>query len=124
MTTFKAPGSVAAEICRGAEETTKKLMCRVIAGSVVLLAATMTLAGTAMASTVRLCVPKNEGSAVLTAKHGKCKNGYARTTLGQQGKEGKQGPKAKGEQKAKRAQKASQARKAGKGRKVRPARWA
>jgi len=96
MPTFKPRGSVAAEICGGVGEVTRSVMCRVIVGSVVLLAALMTLAGTATASTVRLCVPKNEGSAVLTAKHGKCKNGYKLTTLGQQGKEGKQGAEGKG----------------------------
>jgi hypothetical protein len=59
---------------------------------VVLIAAVATTGGSAWAgSAVRLCVPKGEGSAALTPKHGKCKRGYTLTSLGAEGKEGKQG---------------------------------
>lgn len=50
----------------------------------------------AMASTVKLCVPKKEGNAILTPKHGTCKKGYKLTTLGQEGKEGRHGAEGKG----------------------------
>jgi hypothetical protein len=85
---------------------------------VVLIAAFVTTGGNAWAgSAVKLCVPKAEGSAALTPKHGKCKKGYTLTTLdtegpagaegkqgaagnpgseGKQGLEGKQGPEGKG----------------------------
>lgn len=48
-----------------------------------------------MASTVKLCVPKKEGGAILTPKHGKCTRTYKLTTLGHEGKAGKQGAEGK-----------------------------
>ncbi|HUH81920.1 MAG TPA: hypothetical protein VLZ06_11400 [Solirubrobacteraceae bacterium] len=36
-------------------------------------------AGASLAAGVKLCVPKKEGGAVLTPKHGKCKRGYKLT---------------------------------------------
>jgi len=50
------------------------------------------LLGTGIASaSVKLCVPKREGAAVLTPKHGKCKRGFRLAGLGAEGKEGKEG---------------------------------
>jgi hypothetical protein len=43
---------------------------------VALVAAFLTMAASAWAeSAVKLCVPKTEGSPLLTPKHGKCKKG-------------------------------------------------
>jgi hypothetical protein len=44
---------------------------------------------------VNACVPKKEGSAILTAKHGKCRSGFRLTTLAAQGPQGKPGPEGK-----------------------------
>src|ERR1700676_5068213 len=49
----------------------------------------------ATASTVKLCVPKKEASAILTPKRGACKKGYKLTTLGAEGKEGRAGAEGK-----------------------------
>ncbi len=55
----------------------------------------------ANAATLKLCMPKAEGSALLTPKHGKCKRGYTLTNLsteakpGPQGKEGAAGKEGK-----------------------------
>jgi hypothetical protein len=70
-------------------------MKRVVLAGVALLAALSAMAGTASASAVRVCVPKREGSPILTPKHGKCRRGYKLTTLGAQGSEGKRGPEGK-----------------------------
>ncbi len=61
--------------------------------SVLLVAASLSMAvGTAWAgSGISLCVPKKEGAALLTPKHGLCKRGYTLTALGQTGAEGKPG---------------------------------
>jgi hypothetical protein len=49
-------------------------------------------AGDALAATgVKLCVPKTEGSVILTPKHGACKRGYKLTELDLTGAEGKAG---------------------------------
>jgi hypothetical protein len=49
-------------------------------------------------SGIKLCVPKKEGSSILTPKHGRCNKGYRLTGIGAEGKhgtEGKQGPEGK-----------------------------
>jgi hypothetical protein len=52
----------------------------------------------------KLCVPKAEGAALVTPKHGKCRKGYKLTLMGAEGKagvqgkagaDGKQGPEGK-----------------------------
>ena len=55
-----------------------------------LIAASSSLA----AGGLKLCVPKKEGAATLTPKHGKSKKGYRLTSI-TQGKEGKSGPEGK-----------------------------
>jgi hypothetical protein len=48
-------------------------------------------------SGLKLCVPRKEGSATLTPKHGVCKKGYSLTRLGVEGKQGAAGgPGAEG----------------------------
>ena len=42
----------------------------------------------ASASGLKTCVPKKEGSAFLTPKHGKCNKGYKLTLLGAEGQTG------------------------------------
>ena len=65
---------------------------RVAAMSVVLAAASMVMAGTAFAAgAIKLCMPKKEGSAVFTPRHGRCKKGYKLTDLGAAGKPGAEG---------------------------------
>jgi Collagen triple helix repeat (20 copies) len=49
----------------------------------------------AVATTVGLCVPRQEGSAVLTPKHGTCRKGYKLTKLGQEGTQGQRGAEGK-----------------------------
>lgn len=44
---------------------------------------------------VKVCVPKREGSAVLTPRHGRCKKGFKLTALGAEGKEGTGGKEGK-----------------------------
>jgi hypothetical protein len=69
---------------------------RSVRGAGVLAVACLTTVGTAMASGgVKLCVPKQEGGAVLTPKHGKCRKGYKLTGLGAEGREGKRGTEGK-----------------------------
>jgi hypothetical protein len=43
------------------------------------------------ASGLTLCVPRSEGSALLTPRHGACKRGYKLTAIGAEGREGKPG---------------------------------
>ena len=82
-------------------------MRRVCVAGVVLVAALYAMAATAAASgAIKLCVPKKEGSAITTPKHGKCKKGFKLTGLsaeGKQGKEGKTGTEGKKARKANRA---------------------
>ena len=59
-----------------------------------LAAAALAIAANA-ASALKLCLPKAEGSALLTPKHGKCKKGYKLTGLSAEGKEGKSGKEGK-----------------------------
>jgi hypothetical protein len=71
-------------------------MRRACGTGVVLVAALLTVAGTAMASGgIEVCVPKKQGSAVVTPKHGKCTKGFKLTSLGAEGKEGKAGLEGK-----------------------------
>jgi Collagen triple helix repeat (20 copies) len=50
-------------------------------------------------SGIALCVPKKEGAALLTPKHGTCKKGYSLNSVSMEGKEGKEGkPGAAGKQ--------------------------
>ena len=90
-------------------------MRKVCGTGVVLVAALLAMAGTATAGGIKLCVPKKEGSAVLTPKHGKCKKGYTLTSAegegqgGKQGPEGKPGPKGEPGPKANQAPKGNQA---------------
>jgi hypothetical protein len=71
-------------------------MRRVCGTGVVLVAALSTIAGTAMASGgTKVCLPKKEGSVVVTPKHGKCTKGFRLTNLGSEGKEGKAGLEGK-----------------------------
>ena len=58
---------------------------------VLLVSMAFTTVGSWAAGGVKLCVPKAEGSALLTPKHGKCRRGYKLTSLGAEGKEGKAG---------------------------------
>ena len=92
-----ARGGVAADKAGlGAGESTKSVMWRVTVGYVVLVAAMFTVAGTAAASgALKLCVPKKEGSAVVTPKRGKCSKGYRLTSSGVEGQQGKAGPEGK-----------------------------
>jgi hypothetical protein len=46
-------------------------------------------------SGIALCVPKKEGAALLTPKHGTCKKGYSLNTVSMEGKEGKPGAAGK-----------------------------
>jgi hypothetical protein len=57
--------------------------------------APLVVAAVSAASSVKLCIPKAEGSATLTPKHGKCKKGYKLTKLDAEGKEGKAGHEGK-----------------------------
>ena len=57
----------------------------------VLLAVLPATVGAASASALKLCVPRKEGSALVTPKHGKCKKGYKLTNVGAEGRQGKQG---------------------------------
>ncbi len=67
-------------------------MRRVCVAGVVLVAALYAMAATAAASgAIKLCVPKKEGSAITTPKHGKCKKGFKLTGLSAEGKQGKEG---------------------------------
>jgi hypothetical protein len=50
-----------------------------------------TVAATASASSIKICVPKREGAPMLTPKHGKCHKGYKLATLGQEGQQGPTG---------------------------------
>jgi hypothetical protein len=59
----------------------------------VVAVASLSLADSPLAAGgVRFCVPKKEGSPILTAKHGKCGHGYHLANLQGEGKEGKPGP--------------------------------
>jgi hypothetical protein len=51
----------------------------------------LTITGAASAATVKMCIPKKEGSVVTTPKRGKCQKGYKLTSLGGEGKEGRPG---------------------------------
>jgi len=67
-----------------------------VCGMGVVVAAFLAMAGTAMASGgIKLCVPKKEGGAVVTPKHGKCSKGYKLTALGAEAKEGRPGAEGK-----------------------------
>src|SRR6202035_644222 len=46
-------------------------------------------------SGIALCVPKKEGAALVTPKHGACKKGYSLNTVSMEGKEGKSGATGK-----------------------------
>lgn len=53
-----------------------------VGSAILLMAVSAAAAPDAWAvSSVRLCVPKKVGSALLTPKHGKCKKGYTLTTI-------------------------------------------
>jgi hypothetical protein len=52
-------------------------------------------ANAASAATLKLCMPKAEGSALLTPKHGKCKKGYKLTGLSTEGEQGTAGKEGK-----------------------------
>jgi hypothetical protein len=73
------------------------ILRRIAAASVVALAGLLALAAGAWGATgteptgASLCMPKSEGAAVLTPRHGNCRKGYTLTRLGVEGKEGKQG---------------------------------
>jgi hypothetical protein len=54
--------------------------------------AALVTAGSTLAATVNVCVPKKEGSPLVTAKRGKCGHGYKLAHLGTEGPEGKAGP--------------------------------
>lgn len=72
------------------------LMRRVCVTGVLLAGMLVGSVGTAMASGgIKLCVPKREGDATITPKHGKCRQGYKLRELGSEGKEGRQGPAGK-----------------------------
>ncbi len=59
-------------------------MRRICVASVSFMVLVMGL-GVASASALKLCVPKKEGSAILTPKHGKCSKGFKLTGLGAEG---------------------------------------
>ncbi len=63
------------------------------AGAVVALTiGLLALAANAWGATgTELCMPKSEGAAVLTPRHGHCKKDYTLTRLGSEGREGKPG---------------------------------
>jgi hypothetical protein len=56
-----------------------------------LVAGLTTAVAASAAGGTKVCVPKTEGAAIVTSKHGKCRKGYRLTTLGQEGKEGSAG---------------------------------
>lgn len=60
-----------------------------------LLAVFLTMVGAASASALKLCVPRKQGSALVTPKHGRCTKGYKLTTVGAEGREGKPGARGK-----------------------------
>jgi hypothetical protein len=67
-----------------------------LCAGVILMAALAALTSTASAAGgLSLCVPKHEGSAVLTPRHGKCKHGFKLTALGAEGHEGRAGKEGK-----------------------------
>ncbi len=68
------------------------ILRRTAAATVAMLAGVLALAAGAWGATgTELCMPKSEGAAVLTPRHGKCRKNYTLTKLGVEGKEGKQG---------------------------------
>ncbi len=56
-----------------------------------LIAAFISMTCTATASTVKVCVPKRQGAAIVTPSRGRCRRGYALAGLGPEGKAGKSG---------------------------------
>lgn len=66
-------------------------MRRLLLASIATVAALATVTSTVWASPLKVCVPKREGVAMLTPKHGKCKHGYALDTFGEEGKTGATG---------------------------------
>jgi hypothetical protein len=76
-----------------APQRTGRFLMRRACFTGVLLAGTLVgLVGTAMASGgIKLCVPKREGGAIVTPKHGKCRRGYKLRGLGAEGKQGSEG---------------------------------
>ncbi len=60
-----------------------------------LVAAFLAMTFTAAASTVRVCVPKRQASAIVTPSHGRCRRGYTLAGLGAEGKAGKAGAEGK-----------------------------
>jgi Collagen triple helix repeat (20 copies) len=79
--------------------------CRGVAMTSIVVALAFLTVGVGSAwagSGIALCVPKKEGAALLTPKHGACKKGYSLNTVSMEGKEGKPGaagsPGAEGKQ--------------------------
>ncbi len=60
-----------------------------------LVAAFLSMACIAAASTVKLCVPKKQGAAIVTPSHGRCRTGYTTAGLGTEGKAGTTGAEGK-----------------------------
>ncbi|MCW3056848.1 MAG: hypothetical protein JWO21_817 [Solirubrobacterales bacterium] len=83
-------------IGRRTAERTKQLRGIAVSASVLALAVLAVGADGAWAgSGTTLCIPKKEGSAVFTPKHGACRKGYHLTTLGVEGNEGQPGANGK-----------------------------
>lgn len=69
-----------------------------LAASVALVCVSITVVPAWAASGIRLCIPKKEGSSILTARRGRCRKGYRLTGIGAEGTrgaEGKQGPEGR-----------------------------
>jgi hypothetical protein len=81
----------------GLHGRTKANARRAVTSGIVLAVACLVVGvGSAWAgSGVSLCMPKKEGSAVLTPKHGVCPKAYRLTALSLEGKEGKAGADGK-----------------------------
>ena len=72
--------------------------CRGLAMTSIVVALAFLTVGVGSAwagSGIALCVPKKEGAALVTPKHGACKKGYSLNSVSMEGKEGKPGAAGK-----------------------------